>query len=355
MAALGASAIAACASINSTASAGALLRETFSANHKVSSGDLMLKLTVDPSGSRVLTGPISISFGGRFQSLGAGRLPRSDFSVRVSALGRTGSLGIISTGTSGYVTLQGASYRLPKATFRQLESSFAQLTSSPGGGSGAGTLAKLGIQPLHWLENPTIVGQENVGGAQTTHIRAGVNVSALLADLDTFLAKASSLGVSGADSLPNALSPSTRSKIAREAKNVTFDLWTGTSDKTIRKLAITLTLPVSGRISTELGGLRSADIGLTMEYSGLNQPQTITAPTSVRPYSEFTSKITQVLQGLEGVAGGASSSGSAAASTGSSGAASGGASAGYSLSTSWSSSSISSSASSSSSSDAPGT
>ena len=36
-----------------------------------------------------------------------------------------------------------------------------------------------------------------MGGAQTTHIHAGVNVPALLNDLNTLLERASSLGVSG--------------------------------------------------------------------------------------------------------------------------------------------------------------
>ena len=91
-----------------------------------------------PSGSSTLNGPITLSFGGPFQSLGKGKLPKSNFNVSISALGKTGSLGILSTGTTGYVTLQGTSYQLPAATFQKLESSFAALASSPGGGSGSG-------------------------------------------------------------------------------------------------------------------------------------------------------------------------------------------------------------------------
>ena len=84
-----------------------------------------------------------------------------------------------------------------------------------------------------------MVGTENVGGAQTTHIRAGVNVAALLTDLNTFLEKASSLGVSGA-STPQVRDPGSRpdSRIAGEVQNPSVDIWTGTSDKTVRRLAI---------------------------------------------------------------------------------------------------------------------
>jgi hypothetical protein len=313
-------AVGACGSASSGSSGNpsTLLSETFSGTHKVSSGNLNLSLTIDPSGSSTLSGPITLSFGGPFQTRGTGKLPESNFTVSASALGQGLSLGIISTGTTGYVSLEGTSYQMPQATFQKLESSFGQLAASGGSSSGSGTLSKLGIQPLHWLTDPTIVGTENVGGAQTTHIHAGVNVPALLSDLNTVLQRASSLGVSGTTSLKSGLSASTRQKIAAEIKNPSVDVWTGTSDHTIRRLTITVTLPVTGKASSELGGMKSADLDLTMQYADLNQPQTIKAPRTVRPFSEFQSKVSAFVQELQGAAGGLLSSGS------SGGAASGG-------------------------------
>jgi hypothetical protein len=271
-----------------------LLKETFSGSHVVASGNLSVSLTVTPSGSSTISGPITLSFGGPFQSLGKGKLPASNFNISIRALGKTGSLGILSTGTTGYVSLQGASYRLPAATFQKLESSFAQIGASPGS-SGSGSLSALGIDPLHWLVSPSVVGKENVGGADTTHIRARINVAALLADINTFLSKASSLGVSGARSLPKGISDTARSRIAGEVKNPSFEVWTGDGDKTVRKMSIRLTLPVSGQTSTALGGLRSADIGLIVQYADLNKPQSIKAPASVRPFSEFQEKLQTLL------------------------------------------------------------
>jgi hypothetical protein len=291
-----------------------LLRQTFTGSHPVNSGNLSFNLTLTPSGSSTLTAPITLSFGGPFQSLGAGRLPKSDFRVSFSAQGKTGTLGILSTGTSGYVTLQGNSYQLPATTFQRLESSFQQLASSPGGGSSSGTLSKLGIHPLQWLTGASVVGTESVGGIDTTHIRAGVNVAALLTDLNTFLHKASSVGVSGANRIPSSLSESTRKRIASEVQSPTFDVWTGKSDKTVRKLAIRLTVPVTGQIATALGGLRSAQIALTMQYADLNQPQTIAAPGTIRPFSEFVTKLRAFLQVLQGGVGSSITGGSSGSS-----------------------------------------
>jgi hypothetical protein len=318
-AALASLTLGACGSSSSgSGTATTLLKQTFSGSHVVASGNLRVSLSVTPTGSSTLSGPITLSFGGPFQSLGKGKLPASDFNVSISALGKTGSLGILSTGTTGYVSLQGASYKLPAATFHTLESSFAEIGASPGS-SGSRSLSALGIDPMHWLVSPSVVGKEIIGGADTTHIRAGINVAALLADIDTFLAKASSLGVSGARNLPKGISDATRSRIAGEVKNPSFDVWTGDGDKTVRKMSIRLTLPVSGRTSSALGGLRAADIALIVQYADLNKPQSITAPTSVRPFSEFQAKLQTLLTAVQGAFGGGTSttgaSGSGSATT----------------------------------------
>lgn len=327
---LGSLALAACG--GSSGDATTLLKQTFGGPHKVSSGKLNIVLTVNPSGSSTLKAPITLSFAGPFQSLGTGKLPQSNFNISLNSAGNGGSVGILSTGTAGYVTFQGQSYQLPAAAFQKLESSFSSIASSPGSsGGGSNVLSKLGIQPLRWLQDPTIVGTETVGGADTTHIRAKVNVAALLADFNTFLSRASSLGVSGAGNFPHGISQASQSRVAAAIKNPRFDVWTGNNDKTIRKLQVGLTLPVTGQISTLLGGLASADIGLSMEYADLNQPQTIAAPTSVQPYSQFQTKLRTFEQGIQsaltnpsGTTGSGASSGSTGASSGSSGSSSSG-------------------------------
>jgi hypothetical protein len=310
---------AACGSSASNAGASgnapSLLKQTFSGTHKVDSGVLDVALSFNPSGSSTLSGPISLSLSGPFQSRGTGKLPASNFTVAVSALGQHGSLGVISTGTTGYITLQGSAYQLPAADFTKLESSFSSVASGSGGTS-TGGLSQLGIDPQHWLRNPSVVGTETVGGTATTHIRAGVNATALVADINTFLAKTAKT-TAAAGKLPSSISAASQQKIAAAIKNAKVDIWTGQSDKTLRKLALSLTVPVSGQISTLLGGLSSTGIALTLQYAGLNQPQTITAPTTVLPYSQFSAKLSGLLaavQGSLGAAGGASS-GSGSSST----------------------------------------
>ncbi len=313
--------LSACGS-SSSGNARSLLRQTFSGEHKVNSGHLSFSLSVSPSGSSTLTKPISLTFSGPFQSLGTGKLPASDFTVSISAQGISGALSILSTGTKGYVTMSGVSYQLPAASFHSLESSFSSIASSGSASSSgkSGVLSKLGINPLGWLSNPKVVGSGTVGGAPATHIRATVNVANLLRDLSTFLQKASSLGISGTSGLTKGLSASSQQRVASEIKSPSFDLWTGNSDRTVRKLQVGLSLPVTGQISTLAGGLKTAGLSLTLQYADLNQPQKITPPTKVEPYSIFSSKLTALLQEVEtGVASGAlgstSSSGTSTSTT----------------------------------------
>jgi hypothetical protein len=307
--------IAACgSSTSSSGSSGAqtLLNQTFGGKHTVKSGVLSFGLTLTPGGSSSIKGPISLGLSGPFQSRGAGKLPESNLSITIDALGHHGQLGIVSTGTNGYITLQGAAYQLPAADYQKLATSFSSAGSGQTGG-----LAKLGIKPLHWLTSPSVVGSDSVAGAPTTHIRANVNVATLLNDISTLLGKAAASGATGTAGIPTTLSAATRQKIASEVKNPTVDIWTGTSDHTLRKLALNLTVPVSGQIASLAGGLNSLGIGLTLSYASLNQPQTVATPANVQPFTGFTTKLRGIISQIQGSVG-AGALGGATGSSGSS-------------------------------------
>ena len=299
-AALAAALLGACGSSSSGPSATTLLHRTFTGSHEISSGVVHLQVTITPSGSSLLSGPITLSFGGPFQSRGTGKLPASDFTAAVSALGHNGSLGIISTGTGGYVTMSGTGYKLPQASFEKLESGFSGLGGS-GAKSGAGALGGLGIEPLTWLTNPTVVGTETIAGVQTTHIHAGVDTPALLANLSTLLSKTSGVGVKGVGTLPKGISASEQTKLAAAIHNPSVDVWMGTGDTTLRKLEVSFTVPISGSESTQLGGLTSAHIDVTLQYGDLNQPQTISVPTTIQPYSVLSAKLSSLMSEVSGV------------------------------------------------------
>jgi hypothetical protein len=288
---------------SSTPNAQTLLRETFSGKHPVTSGEIELAVKLVPTGSSVLTAPITIAFGGPFQSAAKGKLPQSDFTVTASAQGHNGKLSIVSTGSAGYISINGDSYQLPAADYDKLKSGLSSVSGSSSrtsSSSSSSMLSKLGIDPLSWLADPKVLGQASVAGVNTDHIAAKVDVVGLLKDLDKLASKASSLGVKDASKLSGGMTAAEQTKIAAHINSPSFDLWTGASDRTLRKLAVTVTVPVTGTVRKSLGGLTSVKITLNLQYADLNQPQTITAPTKLLPYSEFQTKIASDLKTIEG-------------------------------------------------------
>ena len=192
-------------------------------------------------------------------------------------------------------------------------SGFGSLTGSSGTSteSSSDALSKLGIRPLDWLTTPHIVGSATVNGAATIHINAGIDRPALVRDLSRLLAHANSLAGASSDSaLARGISASGQRSIGRTLGSPRLDLWIGTRDHAIRKLTASATIPVTGRARASLGGMTTARVTLDFEYSHLNEPQTIAAPSSVRPYSVFRTKVATFFQELEDASTGSANAGS---------------------------------------------
>jgi hypothetical protein len=274
-----------------------LLKQTFSSASAVKSGRVNFQIVITPTGSSIITTPITVSLSGPYEQAQKGQVPQSDLTISFTGLGKHATFGVLSTKTAAYITLQGTSYKLPAADFKQLSQSASQgsaFGSVPG-------LSSLGINPENWLKNPQIVGTEEVDGTLTEHLSATLDVSKVIADVNTLLTKdASKLGAAAGT---DHISAATARKVTAAIKNPTIDLWTGKNDTILRRLQLGATVPVSGTTSTELGGLTSASFKVTIDTTDVNQPQTITAPTHVGNYQQLQTKLQGILQGLGGLAG----------------------------------------------------
>ncbi len=298
-----------------TAAARRLLVQAFTGRHSITSGVITLGVRLLPQGSSTIRGPIVVSFGGPFMNRGANRLPESDFAISISAEGHTGALHVISAAGRGYITVGGQSYRMPSSSFKSLESGFGSLAASGSGSSAGSAFSSLGIEPLRWMIRPRIAGSGSVDGVGTTVVRAGLDSAAMLRDLSRVLGRTGSLGISGTGSLPHSISAATQQAIARALGSPSLSVWTGTRDKLIRRITVSATVPVTGATRTELGGMRSAAITLSLQYSHVNQPQRITVPSATKPYSAFREQVSAVLHEIES----AVLTGSAGTGTGASG------------------------------------
>lgn len=273
----------------------ALLRETFGGTHKADSG----KLTFDAALKGGQT-PASIHMTGPFQRQGKGQVPKFQLTLSVVARGQTINAGVSSTGDKAFLNFMGADFAVPDDRFAQFKQRYAQgvNSSTP---SQKTIFSRLGVDPIKWLRDPKVIGDEDVAGASTTHITAGVDVGALVDDLAKVFGRAGQLGLPNTGQLPQ-ISPAQKSKILAAVKNPTVDVFTGKDDKTIRRFVVNLHVqPPGGQL-----GASGADASLSFELADLNQPQTVTAPANPRPFSDLSGS----LGGLGGSLGGGGSGGS---------------------------------------------
>ena len=285
------------AHVSSSAHARILLRQTAAAQHRVRSGVVAVTLALTPMTPAGGPNPTSVSLEGPFQDRGGRRLPDADLNLSISARNKTGSLSLVSAGGVSYVTIGTDSYELPASSLQMLDSTTAN-------GSTASTdPLTLGIQPRDWVIKPQVVGSDRIDGVPTTRIHAGVDATEVVADLGALLPKLSSLGLSSSigqlssliGRLPARLSAADRRQVAATMHDPYVDLWTGSSDHLLRRLILSFDVPAGAQLAGKAGGGPRV-VTLTLQYSDLNRPQTIVAPTKTQPYPALKAKVNAFAQ-----------------------------------------------------------
>jgi hypothetical protein len=274
-----------------TADARTLLRETFTGTKDVRSGRFSLALRAGENGGE----QIGVRLAGPFESQGADAYPKFDVSADVDAGGDQISAGLVSTSDRLFVEFQDNAYEIP--------SEYLEMARRQSGSEGRAVPKLPDVDPQSWVTDPKIVGDEEVAGTETTHISAGVDVRALLDSIDRVLAEVDRQGLSSAagGQVPSSIPADTRAQIERAVRDPRVDIWTGKDDKTIRKFEL--------NTGVEPRAGRSGSLSLTFELSDLNEAQTITAPTNVRPIDELLAGLGGLLgsSGLGGSGGGGGS------------------------------------------------
>lgn len=303
--------LAACGGGGGGGNADSLLKQTFSGHKPVHSGKIEVGLNLDVQGLPQLKGPVKLTLSGPFERQAPKTLPNFDFDLSVSATGQTFTAGAVSTGGRGFVKVQGSNYDVPAPIFATLKRSYAQAQSQRSGTPSNLKITSFGIDPRQWLSNAKVVGESDVAGAKTEHISADVVVPKLLDDINNLLTRAARLGVKRSQNLPTSLSAAARKQLAGAIHNATLDVYTGKDDKILRRLDVELQFNVPKGSRAGAQGLTGGRIGLTLQYSDLNQPQTIATPTNVRPFTELRGALSS-LSAL-GLGGGAGSTAAGAA------------------------------------------
>ncbi len=297
--------LAACGSSSSgdsSADPQTVLDDTFNNDANVTSGNLNISLSVEASGDQ--SGNFTASLDGPFQSDAADQtaFPQFDLTAKASGSGAGQSIdfegGVTATQDSAFVTYQNQAYEIPSATFQQFKSAYeaqAKAAGSSSSSNGSSVLKDLGIDPSTWLTNVTNEGGADVEGQPTIHISGDADVQKILTDL----AKAAQ-NVPGAAA--QGLNPSQFQQVSSLIKDAHIDVYSGTDDNLLRKLAVTLDIQPPPAAAS---GVDDVKIDLSFTLSDVNNPQTISAPSDAKPFSDLQQQLGGA--GILGQLGGTSS------------------------------------------------
>lgn len=305
----------------SSASAEAILKDTFGQNKDVKSGRLDVKLRIDTQNVPSITQPVSIGLSGPFASTGAASLPKFDLRADLDVNGQRLSGGAVSTGEQGFLLFQGQAYEMGKELYDQFRKGYAdQAKCNKSKGSGV-SLSSLGVDPQRWLTGVKKVGSQDVGGVQATHLTAGVEMPALLDDVNRVLGRTDlksdpCAGPGQPDkTAPQQLSSTERKKILDTVKSARVDLWSGDDDRILRRMNVVVKLS---------DGRQSGDLSFDVAIGAINAQQSIDAPKDAKPLSALTGQLGGQIPGLSGATGSSGASGSGGASASGSGSGSSG-------------------------------
>jgi hypothetical protein len=292
-------------------------------------GNLDLSLGIDAKGDQ--GGHIDVGLSGPFQSQGKGQLPQLDMTVKANGSINNQDVdfegGLTLLADRGYVNYKGTDYEIDPATFGFVKTSIQQAQQKNGGAQGQSGLSqscqnavgKLKINDF--VTNLTNEGTSDVGGTGTTHVSGDLVISTALDQLIKIAenpACSSQFGSAGGQ-LPSAAElDQAKALLGSAVKSAHVDLYVG-DDNIVRRIALRLTIePPAGTGS----GPKEVDLDFDLSLSGVNETQTIEAPSEAKPLNDLFRQLGinplsllgnnggLDLQGLSGAGGGAGGIGS---------------------------------------------
>jgi hypothetical protein len=268
---------------SSDESVDSLLKETFASDTSVKSGRLNAQVDANVQGVANLNGPLRLRLSGPFQSGEKNQMPRFDFTLGITASGQSFNAGGVSTGEKGYVRFQDKTYVVSDQLFKQFKDGYlAAAKASQKDQKSKPSLATLGIDPRSWLRDARKAGEQEVGGTDTFHITAAVDVPRMLEDVNRLLSRAGS--ASGSKQVQQ-LTPAQRKQIQDAVQSATVDVYTGKDDKLLRRLDVKVALKQADK-------LKGGNLRFQLQLDALNKDQDINEPQNARPLEELTGAAT---------------------------------------------------------------
>jgi hypothetical protein len=262
-----------------------LLTETFSGDGRVESG--VLDVSVDAAAEGKGGGSLTASLSGPFESRDPEQLPLIDIDASLDLEAGPDSQaiegGVTVVEDGAYVTTAGQAYQVDQATYDSLVAAFAQSAQQQDSSAdeGAAIFEQLGIDPSTWITDVSNEGTEDVGGTETIHISGTPDVARILEDAQRIDPTGSAAGAGSASQLAGAV------------ESASVDVYTGSEDKILRKLDLSIELADPG------GSGQTVGFTLSIGISDVNEEQTIEAPADAKPLDELIPGGLGSLEGLQ--------------------------------------------------------
>jgi len=269
-----------------------VLTQTFDNDETAESG--VINMTISASAEGATGGSAEATLSGPFQTT-EDPLGELDLTATASAEGLGQSFdfegGVTATGDGLFVNYQGTDYEVPPEFVEQLNAVSEEATPSEDASTteacvqglelqgfdsaSAGQICDFDFSTLFTnLENE---GDEDVEGAETTHISGDVDFAAVGSLVSEIAAASPQAGA-----LPPGAIDAAVGQLDEAVTEASFDLYSGADDSILRQLDLNFALAPPEE-SAGLLPVDSVNFDLSVVVSGVNEPQTIEAPTDAQP------------------------------------------------------------------------
>jgi hypothetical protein len=297
----------------------------------VESGKIDLAVDVNVQGEK--GGKVDVNLSGPFQSESEAEYPELDLAV--SAKGSLGGKdldregGITLLGNKAYVAYEGTEYEVDSTTFNFIKSMLEQQSGEQGKSSeiAACKEAASELELTDFVENLRSEGSADVGGTSTTKVSGDLDAGGAIEAASKLIEDPTcSEQLSAAGPLPSAAElEKAKGTVKDSLKSAHVDLYVG-DDHIVRRISAQATIepPKSSK-----SGAKKVELDLDLTLTGVNEEQTISAPSSAKPLSNLFLKlginpiellgafqnggsegIGGLLEGLSGAGGGSAGGGS---------------------------------------------
>jgi hypothetical protein len=259
----------------------------------VESGKLNLAVDVNVQGKK--GGKVDVALSGPFQSESEAEYPELDlaFSSKGSLggkdLNREGGFTLL--GNKAYVAYEGTEYEVDSTTFNFVKSILKQQSGEQGKSSEI-SACKEAVSELEisdFVENLKSDGSAGVGGTSTTKVSGDLDATSAIEAFSTLIEDPKcSEQLSAAGPLPSAAElDKAKSTVQDSLKSAHVDLYVG-DDHIVRRIVAQATIepPKSSK-----SGAKKVELDLDLTLTGVNEEQTIAAPSNSKPLSDLFLKL----------------------------------------------------------------